>query len=66
METIFLNVVNSISEGRFWIMPLFVICIFVSLACVICEVFEGVWEEMKEMWIEVRGQRSGVSGNDQQ
>ena len=53
MEEIFLNVVNSISDSRFWFMPVFVICVFVILACVICEVFEGVLEEMREFWGEL-------------
>ena len=53
MEAIFLNVVNSISDSRFWFMPVFVVCVFTILACVVCEVFEGVLEEMKEFWGEL-------------
>ena len=44
MEVIFLNIVQAVSDSRFWLMPLLVGCVFV---CCVVEVFRGVQGEIE-------------------
>ena len=48
MESIFLNIVNAISESRHWLMPVLLVCVLVMLVHTIVEVFENLQEEMEE------------------
>lgn len=59
-ETIFLNAVQAISDSRFWLGPILLICIYVLVAL---EVFEIVQEEIEELEVgdqksEIRSRRS--------
>lgn len=45
MEAIFLNIVVALSESRFWLMPLILFCIFISLAVEIMSIVQGEIDE---------------------
>ena len=63
METIFLNIVNSISESRHWLMPVLLLCVLTMLVYTIVEVFGGIREEMEEWAQRAEGRgRGGAPG----
>lgn len=41
METLFLDIVNGISDSRFWLGPLVFFCVFVILILEIFEIVQG-------------------------
>lgn len=46
IETIFLNAVQAISDSRFWLMPLLLMCVVVMIAV---EVFEIIQEDIEAL-----------------
>ena len=43
---IFLNVIQAISDSRFWLGPVLVVCVLVLIACEIKEVFKDMLKDM--------------------
>ena len=46
METLFLNVIAAISDSRYWLGPLLVICVYVMLAQEVKDVFKDILKDM--------------------
>lgn len=46
MENLFLNAINAISESRFWLGPLLLVCVYVMLMNVIVEGFLAAQREI--------------------
>ena len=53
---IFLNIVQAISDSRFWLGPVLVVCILGLIISEIKDVFKNILKDMKEP--EIRDQES--------
>ena len=58
IETLFLNFIQAISDSRFWLGSMLVVCILVLIISEIKEVFKDMLKDMKEP--EARDQRPDV------
>ena len=47
MEYFFLNFIQAISDSRYWLGPLLVICVYVMLAREVKDVFKDMLEDME-------------------
>jgi hypothetical protein len=47
MEYFFLNMIAAISDSRYWLGPLLVICAYVMLAREVKDVFKDMLEDME-------------------
>ena len=48
MEDLFLNAIHAISESRFWLGPLLVVCVYAMLMSVIVDVFSDAQREIDD------------------
>jgi hypothetical protein len=46
MEMLFLNFIQAISDSRYWLGPLLVICVYVMLAREVKDVFKDIPKDM--------------------
>ena len=58
IEIFFLNFIQAISDSRFWLGPVLVVCVLILMGCEVKEVFKDILKDMEEP--EVRDQRSDV------
>lgn len=48
MEELFLNIINCLSESRYWLGPVLIACIYIIVVLEIIHVFRSVQKEMEE------------------
>ena len=48
MESIFLNLIQSLSDSRFWLIPILLVCILVVVTGELFRVLKDTQKEMKE------------------